>query len=112
MYLTSRPRLPLPVHTIRLPQVHGSGSFVSALLIRHAMAILEGRARVPVTMTYRAVGSVEAQAELQDYTNMYQSYNHFKVGCKRLPGPLRVYGGARAWPHALPPLVSAATVSP
>ncbi|GLI63272.1 hypothetical protein VaNZ11_006177 [Volvox africanus] len=61
-------------------QVHGSGSFVSALMIRHAMQILQSRARVPVSMTYRTVGSVEAQAELANYVNMYQSYNHFKVG--------------------------------
>ncbi|GIL78289.1 hypothetical protein Vretimale_7646 [Volvox reticuliferus] len=61
-------------------QVHGSGSFVSALMIRHGMQILQSRARVPITMTYRTVGSVEAQAEFADYVNMYQSYNHFKVG--------------------------------
>ncbi|EFJ39570.1 hypothetical protein VOLCADRAFT_100813, partial [Volvox carteri f. nagariensis] len=60
-------------------QVHGSGSFVSALMIRHSMRVLQGRARVPVSMTYRAVGSVEAQLELGDVQNMYSSYNHFKV---------------------------------
>lgn len=60
-------------------QVHGSGSFVSALLLRHAMQILESRARVPVSMTYRAVGSVEAQLEFANYAKMYSSYNHFKV---------------------------------
>ncbi|KXZ47558.1 hypothetical protein GPECTOR_34g717 [Gonium pectorale] len=60
-------------------QVHGSGSFVSAMMIRQAMQVLSGRARVPISMTYRAVGSIEAQAEFSDYRNMYKSYNHFKV---------------------------------
>lgn len=60
--------------------MHGSGSFVSAVMLRHAMSMLTNRARVPVTMTYRAVGSSHAQREYSDYRNMYKSYNHFKVG--------------------------------
>ncbi|PNH05193.1 Phosphate-binding protein PstS [Tetrabaena socialis] len=69
-------------HTLMLGdayQVHGSGAFESALMLRRAMQAMQCHARVPISMTYRSVGSVEAQAEFADYSNMYSSYNHFKV---------------------------------
>ncbi|KAG2495398.1 hypothetical protein HYH03_006348 [Edaphochlamys debaryana] len=66
-------------------QVHGSGSFVSASFLRHAMSLLSSRARVPISMTYRAVGSPEAALEMRDYASMYKSYNHFKVADFPLP---------------------------
>ncbi|KAG2428357.1 hypothetical protein HXX76_010502 [Chlamydomonas incerta] len=70
-------------------QVHGSGSFVSAALLRRAMGVLQSRARVPVSMTYRSVGSAEAIAEYVDYSSMLHSYNHFKVS--DMPLPTSVY---------------------
>ncbi|KAG2453277.1 hypothetical protein HYH02_002600 [Chlamydomonas schloesseri] len=66
-------------------QVHGSGSWVSAALLRRAMGVLQSRARVPVSMTYRAVGSAQAIAEYSDYASMFHSYNHFKVADMPLP---------------------------
>jgi hypothetical protein len=42
-------------------QVHGSGSFIAAPLVRRVMQTLQSRARVPILMSYREVGSLEAQ---------------------------------------------------
>jgi ABC-type phosphate transport system substrate-binding protein len=44
-------------------QLHGSGTTNPRLLLWKAMSILEERAKVPVRMTYRAVGSSTGQAE-------------------------------------------------
>lgn len=44
-------------------QLHGSGSQLCASFLRHAMATMTERSRVPIDMSYRVVGTAEAQTE-------------------------------------------------
>jgi ABC-type phosphate transport system substrate-binding protein len=61
--------------------VHGSGSTNPQRLFWEAMDLLEGRSKLPLTMTYRGVGSGVGQAEfVGDATSGFKSYNHFGSG--------------------------------
>jgi ABC-type phosphate transport system substrate-binding protein len=61
--------------------LHGSGTTNPKNWFAKAMKLLETRARAPLHLTYRAVGSSTGQAEfVGDANNNYQSYNHFGAG--------------------------------
>jgi len=61
--------------------VHGSGTTNPQRLFWEAMDLLEGRSKLPLTMTYRGVGSGVGQAEFKgDVTTGFKSYNHFGSG--------------------------------
>ena len=61
--------------------VHGSGTTNPQRLFWEAMDLLEGRSKLPLTMTYRGVGSGVGQAEfVGDATSGFKSYNHFGSG--------------------------------
>jgi ABC-type phosphate transport system substrate-binding protein len=64
-------------------QLHGSGTTNPKKFFWKAMDILEERAMVPMTMTYRAVGSGTGQYEfkgLATSTPAYTPWNHFGSG--------------------------------
>jgi len=61
--------------------LHGSGTTNPKNWFAKAMKLLETRARAPLHLTYRAVGSSTGQAEfVGNADNGYQSYNHFSAG--------------------------------
>jgi ABC-type phosphate transport system substrate-binding protein len=61
--------------------VHGSGTTNPQRLFWEAMDLLEGRSKLPLTMTYRGVGSGVGQAEfVGDANSNFTSYNHFGSG--------------------------------
>jgi len=61
--------------------LHGSGTTNPKNWFAKAMKLLETRARAPLHLTYRAVGSSTGQAEfVGNADNDYQSYNHFGAG--------------------------------
>lgn len=61
--------------------LHGSGTTNPKNWFAKAMKLLETRARAPLHLTYRAVGSSTGQAEfVGSADNDYQSYNHFGAG--------------------------------
>jgi len=61
--------------------LHGSGTTNPKNWFAKAMKLLETRARAPLHLTYRAVGSSTGQAEFVGTSdNGYQSYNHFGAG--------------------------------
>ena len=61
--------------------MHGSGTTNPQRLFWEAMDLLEGRSKLPITMTYRGVGSGVGQNEfVGDAASGYKSYNHFGSG--------------------------------
>ena len=61
--------------------MHGSGTTNPQRLFWEAMDLLEGRSKLPITMTYRGVGSGVGQNEfVGDATTGFKSYNHFGSG--------------------------------
>eukprot|EP00434_Breviolum_minutum_P010837 symbB.v1.2.009553.t1/scaffold604.1/size182248/11 len=61
--------------------LHGSGTTNPKNWFAKAMKLMEERARVPLFLTYRAVGSSTGQKEfVGDSASSYQSYNHFGAG--------------------------------
>jgi len=60
--------------------VHGSGTTNPSGLLWHIMELLEDRASIPISMTYRAVGSSTGQAEFIGADNGYEPYNDFGSG--------------------------------
>eukprot|EP00434_Breviolum_minutum_P010839 symbB.v1.2.009555.t1/scaffold604.1/size182248/13 len=61
--------------------LHGSGTTNPKNWFAKAMKVMEERARVPLFLTYRAVGSSTGQKEfVGDSASSYQSYNHFGAG--------------------------------
>ncbi|CAE8596973.1 unnamed protein product [Polarella glacialis] len=64
--------------------LHGSGTTNPRTWFAKAMKLMEGRARAPLLLTYRAVGSGTGQKEfVGQASNGYKSYNHF--GCGDIP---------------------------
>eukprot|EP00913_Durusdinium_trenchii_P028567 g26793.t2 len=61
--------------------LHGSGTTNTKNWFAKAMKVMEERARVPLFLTYRAVGSGTGQKEfVGNAANMYKSYSHFGAG--------------------------------
>jgi len=61
--------------------LHGSGTTNPKNMFAKAMKLMEHRARVPLLLTYRAVGSSTGQKEfVGQAANSYKSYNHFGAG--------------------------------
>eukprot|EP00434_Breviolum_minutum_P010838 symbB.v1.2.009554.t1/scaffold604.1/size182248/12 len=61
--------------------LHGSGTTNTKNWFAKAMKLMEERARVPLFLTYRAVGSGTGQKEfVGDSNNGYKSYSHFGAG--------------------------------
>ncbi|CAK9104350.1 Phosphate-binding protein PstS (PBP) [Durusdinium trenchii] len=61
--------------------LHGSGTTNTKNWFAKAMKLMEERARVPLFLTYRAVGSGTGQKEfVGNAANMYKSYSHFGAG--------------------------------
>jgi len=61
--------------------LHGSGTTNPKTLFSKAMKLMEHRARAPLMLTYRAVGSSTGMAEfVGQSSNGYKSYNHFGAG--------------------------------
>lgn len=61
--------------------LHGSGTTNPKTWFAEAMKLMEHRARVPLLLTYRAVGSSTGQAEfVGDSSSQFMSYNHFGAG--------------------------------
>lgn len=65
----------------QMTELHGSGTTNPKNWFANAMKIMEHRARVPMLLTYRAVGSSTGQKEfLGQSSNSFTSYNHFGAG--------------------------------
>jgi len=61
--------------------LHGSGTTNPKNMFAKAMKLMEHRARVPLLLTYRAVGSSTGQKEfVGDAASSNRSYNHFGAG--------------------------------
>mmetsp|Transcript_64311 Transcript_64311/g.130672 ORF Transcript_64311/g.130672 Transcript_64311/m.130672 type:complete len:925 (-) Transcript_64311:171-2945(-) len=61
--------------------LHGSGTTNTKNWFAKAMKLMEERARVPLFLTYRAVGSGTGQKEfVGDSNSGYKSYSHFGAG--------------------------------
>lgn len=61
--------------------LHGSGTTNPKNWFAKAMKLMEHRSRVPLLLTYRAVGSSTGQDEfVGDANNNFMSYNHFGAG--------------------------------
>jgi len=61
--------------------LHGSGTTNPKNWFAKVMKLMEHRARVPLLLTYRAVGSGTGQREfVGQESNSYQSYSHFGAG--------------------------------
>ena len=61
--------------------LHGSGTTNLKNWFAKAMKIMQSRARVPLLLTYRAVGSSTGQKEfVGDASSQFKSYNHFGAG--------------------------------
>ena len=74
--------------------MHGSGTTNPQRLFWEAMDLLEGRSKLPITMTYRGVGSGVGQNEfVGDPASGYKSYNHFGSG--DIPMPTALYNTLR-----------------
>lgn len=63
-----------------LPQMHGSGTTNPSKYFWKLMELLKVRARVPLHITYRAVGSSTGQHEFIGKDNGYVGYNDFASG--------------------------------
>jgi len=61
--------------------LHGSGTTNPKNMFAKAMKLMEHRARVPLLLTYRAVGSSTGQKEfVGNAASGFKSYNHFGAG--------------------------------
>mmetsp|Transcript_85516 Transcript_85516/g.151339 ORF Transcript_85516/g.151339 Transcript_85516/m.151339 type:complete len:895 (+) Transcript_85516:76-2760(+) len=64
-----------------LVPLHGSGTTNPKTWFSKAMKLMEHRARAPLLLTYRAVGSSNGMAEfVGQSSNGFKSYNHFGAG--------------------------------
>ena len=61
-------------------QLHGSGTTNPRLMLWKAMDLLERRAKVPIRMTYRAVGSSTGQKEFKGEAPNHVGLNNFGSG--------------------------------
>merc|ERR1719454_771072 len=61
-------------------QLHGAGTTNPSKFFWKTMDLFEERAKVPLFMTYRAVGSSTGQAEFLGADNGNKPFNHFGAG--------------------------------
>lgn len=69
LFLTSSLSLSNPAQGEDIVQVHGSGTTNPSKCIWHIMSLFNQRSKVPIRMTYRAVGSSTGQAEFLGVNN-------------------------------------------
>ncbi|KAK3243897.1 hypothetical protein CYMTET_46472 [Cymbomonas tetramitiformis] len=67
-------------------ELHGSGTTNPSKLFWKVMDVMEERAKVPMFMTYRAVGSSTGMKEFVGEDNGFVAYNHFGVPNAPAPG--------------------------
>ena len=60
--------------------MHGAGTTNPSKLFWNIMELMSERARIPLHLTYRAVGSSTGQKEFVGSTNNYEALNHFGSG--------------------------------
>ena len=61
-------------------QLHGAGTTNPSKLFWEVLGLMEARAKVPITSSYRAVGSSTGQQEFVGATNSYVAINDFGAG--------------------------------
>ena len=69
LFLASSVSLSNHAQGVEVVQVHGSGTTNPSKCIWHIMSLFNQRAKLPVRMTYRAVGSSTGQAEFLGVNN-------------------------------------------
>ena len=65
---------------MQVETMHGAGTTNPSKLFWEAMSLMKARSRLPLHLTYRAVGSSTGQKEFLGDMNNYQAHNDFGAG--------------------------------